>query len=46
MDKYDLNENKEIEFAEKERDMEISKEEDEKLTLDKRMEEADQRDEF
>lgn len=42
MDKYELNENEEIEFAEKERDFELSQEEGEQLTFEKRQAEADE----
>lgn len=42
MEKYDTNEHKEIEFAEQERDMQVSKE-DEQLTFEKRQAEADDR---
>lgn len=44
MNKYELNENQDIEFLEAEREFQISQEEDEHLTFEKRQAEADDRD--
>lgn len=43
MNKYELNENQDIEFLEAEREFQISQEEDEHLTFEKRQAEAEDR---